>query len=453
MKELLTEFYVTGGTLRREAACYVVRQADDELLAGLRQGKFCYALTSRQMGKSSLVVRTASQLREEGCGVAILDLTAIGQNLSVEQWYRGLLDLTGQQLELEDELVEFWREQKHLGPLQRWMRAVREIVLPRYPGPVVIFIDEIDAVLSLPFSTDEFFAAIREFYNRRTEDEELGRLTFCLLGVASSSDLIRDTRTTPFNIGQRIELRDFTESEAASLAQGLNCEEKVAAGALKRIHYWTGGHPYLTQRLCQAIAESIPHSAFRIPHSVDRLCQELFFSPRAKERDDNLLFVRERMLRGEVDLAGLLYLYDKVYRGKRVRDDETNPLVDALRLSGIARVEDGRLRERNRIYARVFDREWIKTNMPDAEAQRQRSAFRRGLLRATAVAVVIIVAVATLALFAVKQRNAAEQARAEALSRELAANAILQLPFDPELSVLLAMEAMGSSRPLRLRMP
>jgi hypothetical protein len=75
---------------------------------------------------------------------------------------------------------------------------------------VVIFVDEIDAVLRLPFSTDEFFAGIRELYNFRTEDAELERLTFCLLGVASPSDLIRDTRTTPFNIGQRIELRDFS---------------------------------------------------------------------------------------------------------------------------------------------------------------------------------------------------------------------------------------------------
>ena len=97
---------------------------------------------------------------------------------------------------------------------------MREVVLPRYPGRVVVFIDEIDAVRSLPFSTDEFFAAIRECYNRRTEDPELERLTFCLLGVAAPSDLIRDTRTTPFNIGQRIELHDFTEAEARVLALG-----------------------------------------------------------------------------------------------------------------------------------------------------------------------------------------------------------------------------------------
>src|SRR4029079_11876668 len=110
-------------------------------------------------------------------------------------------------------------------------------------------------VRSLPFSTDEFFAGIRELYNARTEDAELVRLTFCLLGVATPSHLIRDTRMTPFNIGRRIELHDFTEDEASLLARGLRRDEKTNAAMLKRILHWTGGHPYLTQRLCHAVAE------------------------------------------------------------------------------------------------------------------------------------------------------------------------------------------------------
>lgn len=259
------QFYVTGGTLRRDAACYVERQADHDLYEGLCQSCFCYVLTARQMGKSSLMVRTATRLRETGAGVAMLDLTALGQNLSAEQWYRGLLDELGRQLALEDELIDFWRTHKEVGPMRRWMRALREVVLPRYVGPVVIFIDEIDVVRSLPFSTDEFFAAIRECYNRRTEDEALARLTFCLLGVAAPSDLIRDTRLTPFNIGQRIELQDFTEAESQALMPGLRSTNSAAPALLQRIHHWTGGHPYLTQRLCQAEAELVPQSAIRNP--------------------------------------------------------------------------------------------------------------------------------------------------------------------------------------------
>jgi len=100
---------------------------------------------------------------------------------------------------------------------------------------------------------------------------------------------------------------------------------------LKRILHWSGGHPYLTQRLCQAVADDV---SVNESEDVDRLCEELFLTRRVSESDDNLLFVRERMLRSEVDVGGLLSLYAHAHRGKRVVDDETNPLVSVLRLSG-----------------------------------------------------------------------------------------------------------------------
>ena len=75
-------FYITGGTLPRDAPSYIERQADADLLEGLRQGQFCYVLTSRQMGKSSLMVRTVMRLRQERVTCVVLDLTSIGQNLT-----------------------------------------------------------------------------------------------------------------------------------------------------------------------------------------------------------------------------------------------------------------------------------------------------------------------------------------------------------------------------------
>jgi WD40 repeat protein len=410
MSTAVSSFYVIGGTLRADALSYVERQADIDLCEGLTRGEFCYVLTARQMGKSSLMVRTATRLREQGMTVLSLDLSAIGQNLSPEQWYDGLLRLIAWQLDLDDELEEYWQANSRLGPLQRWMGALRQVVLPRCPGRVVISIDEIDAVRSLPFSTDEFFAAIRECYNRRSADPEFARLTFCLLGVASPADLIRDTRTTPFNIGRRVELTDFTREEAAPLGAGLDRKEPLATSLLDRVLHWTSGHPYLTQRLCQAVAVDITVTG---PAGVDRLCEALFLSPQARERDDNLLFVRDWLLRTPADLAALLDLYGQVRRGKRVPADETNPLVSHLRLSGLIRSVDGRLRIRNRIYAWVFNREWIATHMPDAELRRQRAAYRRGLLRATAVSGVILAVVGSLALL-----TARSEARAARLAHE-----------------------------------
>ena len=122
-------FYVTGGTFRQDALSYIERQADRDLYDALQAGDFCYVLTSRQMGKSSLMVHTTARLRKEGVAVVVLDLTAIGQNLTVEQWNDGLLRRMGRPLDLEDELEEYWLEHDRLGPLEHWMAALEQIVL------------------------------------------------------------------------------------------------------------------------------------------------------------------------------------------------------------------------------------------------------------------------------------------------------------------------------------
>ena len=407
------EFFNTeGGNLNAEAPSYVARKADDELYDGLRRGEYCYVLTSRQTGKSSLAIRIAERLRAEGTAVAQLDLTTLGHNLNPEQWYYGLLFALGEQLGLEGELEEFWQSHDDLGPLQRWMQAVHDVVLERCPGPVVLVIDEIDYVRRLPFSTDELFAAIRACFNRRADDPPMCRLTFCLLGTVTPSELIEDPNTTPFNIGRRIELNDFTEAEAATLARGLGCGEATAARLMRRVYHWTGGQPYLTQSLCRAVAEA---PQVLDATGVDRVCQSLFFTGRACATDKNLQFVGRHILGQEDRLrdgrpgdgqpppggtdelgpedrrrASLLDLYAKVRRGRTVPDDETSPVIGNLRLSGLVRVVQGMLHVRNRIYRRVFDEVWIRSNMPRTVAQIRREAYLRGVRKATFIAAAVL---------------------------------------------------------------
>jgi len=354
-------FYFDKGTLQPTSPSYVERQADKDLLQAVLNNEFCYVLTSRQMGKSSLMARTASKLREQGINVVALDLTAIGQNLTPEQWYDGLVIRLGRQLRLEDELEDFWMTHERLSPVQRFFTALRDVAMQHHHRPLVVFVDELDTVRSLPFNTDEFFAAIRECYNRRSEDAEFQRLSFCLLGVARPSDLIRNARTTPLNVARRVELLDFTPEESRALAAGLRREDKLAETLLRRVLYWTNGHPYLTQRFCRAVAED---GSVAKPSEVDRLCHKLFLSSRARDEDDNLQFVRKLLLRAENEGTSLLKLYRRVRLGKKVvRHQESNPLIENLRLSGIVRIESGYLAVRNRIYHRVFGEDWIEEHL------------------------------------------------------------------------------------------
>ena len=156
--------------------------------------------------------------------------------------------------------------------------------------------------------------------------------------------------------------------------------------------------------------------------------------------------MRDRLLRTEVDRAALLDLYGKICaHKKRVLDDETNPLVSVLRLAGVTRVIDGYHRVRNRIYYRVFDREWINANMPDAELRRQRAAYRRGMARTAAVAAVILFLMAGLAFSAIREKRHAdreksiaveERRRADEKTREVEA-ALIEVRQERERAVKL----------------
>jgi WD40 repeat protein len=358
--------YQVGGNLAIDAPTYVTRKADRDLYDGLKAGEFCYILNSRQMGKSSLRVRTMHRLQAEGIACAVIDLTTIGiEQISPEQWYASLIGSLVNSFKLKMNLVSWWRDRQLLSPVQRWSNFLEEVLLDQIHSQIVIFIDEIDSILSLPFPVEDFFAAIRACYNHRAESLSYQRLTFSLLGVATPSDLMQDKQRTPFNIGQAIELTGFQLHEAEVLAQGLDSDSRAT---LKAILYWTGGQPFLTQKLCRlAVQESAQESA----GDLDRLVQSHFLDHwEFHDEPTHLKTIRDRLLHNQQRAGRLLGLYQKVLHQGKVSDpvptsvptDDSTEQIE-LRLSGLVVERQGKLTVSNPIYAAIFDLDWVRKGL------------------------------------------------------------------------------------------
>lgn len=359
----------------QEDALYIERAADAELERALLDGEYCYVLAPRQIGKSSLRLHTARALAVHGVHCVHIDLTIIGGHDDQEQrrgWYFSLISVIATQLGLDDPLP-FWQRYTETLPVFAFGQYLREHVLAKVDNSVVVFIDEIDYLKSLPFDTDEFIDAIRAYYNARGGDSAYQRLSFCLLGVAAPSDLIRSAQITPFNIGQPISVTDFCRQEMEAFAPLFVPLGGEAATWIDEVYSWTTGHPYMTQVLCDRICSQREAEAHgEIHQRVERAVSALFLR-RGRTADPNLSYAEKRLdSQGDpLRKAQLLSLYRRLLQEQSVSLKDGDPVQMELQLCGMAaqredEVGSRRMLARNAIFTHVFDLAWVRKK----EAQR-----------------------------------------------------------------------------------
>lgn len=397
--------YQVGGSLPSTASTYVARHADQALLQSLLMGHFCYVFDARQMGKSSLRVRTMARLQQAGVQSLAIDLTSIGsQKVSAEQWYAAIAAYLVKGFQLSINLRQWWPAHSHLPVVARLAQLIETVLLVEVQQPIVILIDEIDSILGLQFPTDDFFALIRNCFDRRAEFPAYGRLTFALFGVTTPSDLISDKTRTPFNIGKAIDLKGFTAQEAAVLAAGLQIWVSNADEVLQRILYWTGGQPLLTQKLCKLVAEAISADpdatgfGDRTDCWVDDLVAARILDHwEMQDEPEHLRTIRDRLWYKPHKISQLLNLYQQVLNAEELGQqpvllDESAAQLELL-LVGLVDRYSGCLRVKNRICKTIFNAGWVKHQLKHLRPYSQalnawvKSGYRDGsrLLRGQAL--------------------------------------------------------------------
>lgn len=350
-------YKIDGGRLAKDSPSYVERIADSELETALKERVFCYVLNSRQMGKSSLGVRVMSRLQAEGKICVFIDLNSKEtKKIAVEQWCAGIVLDIVDGCQLEFDWRKWWREHRDLlPPMQRLSLFVKEVLLTKVKSDIVIFIDEIDQLLNYNFS-DDFFALICSCYQKRQFNPDYVHLTFALFGVAAPRNLIEDTTCSPFSLGKRIHLQGFTLEEAKPLIRGFADRVERPKETLAEIIAWTAGQPFLTQKICQLVAEI---DSTKKPNIANIIEKHLIKNWQAQDEPEHLRTIRNRLCSNPDKTIYLLDLYQNILQNTIVTEDNSVEQIE-LSLSGLVVERQGRLEVNNPIYARVFDLAWIK---------------------------------------------------------------------------------------------
>lgn len=241
-----------AGTIDPQSAFYIDRPCDPLALTTIvHQGVTITIKGPRQMGKSSLLVRTAAAGRAAGKRVALLDFQLVDSAAlaSAELFLRQLCAWLSFLLKVPDQTDDYWG--LPLGNIQRCTAYVEDHLLPAIGQPLVLALDEVDALFDTDFRSD-FFGMLRGWHNARQGSSIWRQLDLVLVTSTEPYQLVANLNQSPFNVGQVIAPEDFTVAQIVELNRrhGAPFSDDAAAP----LHRLLGGQPFLVRQALYVVA-------------------------------------------------------------------------------------------------------------------------------------------------------------------------------------------------------
>lgn len=326
---------------------YVERSADSQIRKIINgMGRPGYVLVARQMGKTNLLLHTRDVMQTKRIIFSFIDFSTIG-SISETDCFNKLVDDTiatnEDILSAAEPEIQAIRRQPNYSGQKMFTKELR--ILLKYVNKLVFILDEIDALTRTDYS-DHIFSTIRSHYFMRVNFPELNKLTYILSGVIEPKQIIKDPNISPFNIGEKIYMNDFTKEEFLKFISNTSINVEGNEELIDRIYYWTKGNPRLTWDVCAMVEENNIKEA----SALDSLITERYLTSFDQAPIDG---IRQKVSENTDIRDALIQLYFN--KGEELSDN----VKSSLYLAGIIDYNNLKPQIKNPILEKSLSYEWL----------------------------------------------------------------------------------------------
>ena len=247
------DFESAGGAVALKSRFYVRRESDSIVEGCLDRNESVILINGpRQAGKSSLLARALQYGRDIGMSTALCDLQAMGETQISDEsrFYRTIIQLVANQSGITLNVRDLWND--WLGPNLN-LDSILGKLLTEANGSLCIAFDETDRLFGRSY-TNDFFGLLRSWHNRRALEPggPWSKLSLVICYATEAHLFITDLNQSPFNVGIRVPLMDFSLTEVLTLAERFT---QIDTQSVAEIFEISNGQPYLTRRALAYVAQ------------------------------------------------------------------------------------------------------------------------------------------------------------------------------------------------------